>query len=81
MIKNVMIIATWDLDQNVECSMCQIKVDPNTKPENYLVKGMNEKYNYFVSEHFIIDLEYNMPIQSIVGNTMRGKGIGKKLLD
>jgi hypothetical protein len=56
-------------------------VEPGTKPENYLVKGMNEKYNYFVNKTFILDLEYNVPVQAITGNTLLGKGVNKKLVD
>lgn len=28
----------------------------------HLIKGMNEKRNYYYSNNFIIDLEYNIPI-------------------
>lgn len=38
---------------------------------------MNEKFNYFVNENFIIDLEYNIPVQAVHGNTMQGSGINK----
>jgi hypothetical protein len=32
-------------------------------PENYVVKGVLKKDNYYIDEHHIFDLEYNIPIQ------------------
>ena len=60
--KRVMIVITWDLDQNIEASMFQYEYKAETRPENYVVKGMNQKYNYFVNENQIIDLEHNIPL-------------------
>lgn len=58
---NTMIVITWDCSRNIEASMFQYKCEPDTRPENYVVKGMNQKYNYFVNEHQIFDLEFNIP--------------------
>ena len=51
------------------------------KPENYIVKGMNEKYNYFAGLHFIVDLEYNVPIQAIANNSLAENGISQTLVN
>jgi hypothetical protein len=79
--RSLLIVVVWDLDQNIECSMFQMKMEKNTKPENYLVKGMNEKYNYFFNQNFIIDLEYNIPIQKVNKVSMRSKTMNKKWRD
>lgn len=73
--KNTMIVATWDTINNIEASMFQYKCAPDTKPENYIVKGINQKYNYFVNEYQIFDLEYNIPLQTTTNNSMRGDGV------
>ena len=31
-------------------------------PENYVVKGINKKDNYYVDENFIYDMEFNSPL-------------------
>ena len=52
-------------------------MDQGQKPENYVVRGMNQKYNYFVNKNFIIDLEHNMPMQSVSNVSLMGKGGSK----
>lgn len=47
-IDNVLIILTWDLTNNREVNILQIRPDKNTYPENYIVKGLNQKFNYLV---------------------------------
>ena len=42
---------------------------------------MNQKYNYFVNKNFIIDLEHNMPLQSVTNNSLMGKGGSKKYMN
>ena len=49
------------------------------RPENYVVRGMDTKINYFVNEHQIYDLEYNIPMQTSGSNSMMGNGIGSKI--
>lgn len=40
---------------------------------------MNTKINYFVNQHQIFDLEYNIPMQTSGYNTMMGNGVGNKI--
>ena len=56
-------IITWDFDKNIEKSMYQ--VDSKNKPnlQAQVVRGLNQKMNYYVDEDFITDLEYDIPIQ------------------
>ena len=42
--------------------MLQLRPDPGTFPENYVLKGLNTRYNYHVGKNNIFDLEYNLPI-------------------
>lgn len=44
-------IITWDFIKNIEISQMQQKCSPDQKPENYIVKGMNEKMNYYVNQY------------------------------
>jgi hypothetical protein len=30
---------------------------------NHVVKGMNEKMNFYIDQNFLTDLEYNIPIR------------------
>ena len=77
----VVIVLTWDFVQNMEATMFQVKCDFEARPENYIVKGMNQKYNYFVNEYQIYDLEYNIPLQVSTNNTMRGTGISNYFMN
>ena len=55
-------IITWDFEQNTEQSILQWRFDRSESEIGYhLVKGMNQKMNYFITEQYIIDLEYNVP--------------------
>ena len=36
---------------------------------------MNQKFNYFVNDHQIYDLEYNIPLQASTNNSTKGSGI------
>jgi len=49
MKRKVMIVVTWNLEENVEAAMFQVKIEDGTRPENYVVKGMNQKFNYFIN--------------------------------
>lgn len=49
--KSILFIVTWDLIKNIEVSMLQIRTDPATSPENYIIKGMNQRMNYFITQH------------------------------
>lgn len=49
--QNILIILTWDFKLNIEVSMLQVQSEDGTRPENYIVRGMNKKMNYFVSKH------------------------------
>ena len=64
-------IITWDIQKNMEVNMFQIQCENGTNPENYIVRGMDLKYNYFVSQHQIFDLEYNLPMQAVSNNTLK----------
>jgi len=65
-----LVVVVWDFENDIEVSMFQLDIQPNTKPENYICKGMNQKRNYFVDPHQIFDLEYNIPFQSANNNSM-----------
>ena len=43
--------------------MFQINFENAEWPENYVVRGLNKKMNYFVNRTSIYDLEYNIPTQ------------------
>jgi hypothetical protein len=45
----------------MEDSNLQMPYDPSNDG-GHLIKGMNEKKNYYFSGESIIDLEYNIPI-------------------
>jgi hypothetical protein len=57
-----MIILTWDFHHNVEESMFQIPYREDIVPENYVVTGMNQKFNYYKNENHIFDLAFNTPV-------------------
>ena len=59
-IKNILIIVTWNFEENVESGMYQCKCD-GKQAEKYIVKGLNGNKNYFMKSNHIIDLEYNIP--------------------
>jgi len=40
---------------------------------------MNTKINYFVNQHQIFDLEYNIPMQTSGYNNLLGNGVGNKI--
>ena len=46
-MKNILKIITWDLIEDMERGMMQIKPDKSNDIGNHIVKGMNEKLNYF----------------------------------
>ena len=49
-------IATWDLVTNLEYSMLQLDNIESSTPENFVCKGVKEKYNYIISEDGFYDL-------------------------
>ena len=59
--ENIMIVTTWDCDDNTEYAMFQTKCEANQNPENYVIRGMNHKLNYYMDEHQLYDLEYQIP--------------------
>ena len=42
---------------------------------------MNQKYNYFVNQYQIFDLEYNIPLQAATNNSLTGEGITKQFVN
>ena len=60
--QNIFMVLTWDFDKNIEYSVLQIKCPEEIKAEKYVVRGMNQKLNYFVNQYRIFDLEYNIPL-------------------
>jgi len=61
---NILIVVTWDLERNMEQSMFQVKIEKSWEhPENMVVKGMNQKYNYIFDGEYIQDMETNLPMQ------------------
>jgi len=77
---DVLLVISWNIKSNMEESMLQLKCNA-LKPENYVVRGMNLKYNYFVSDSQIWDLEYNIPLQKSNNVDMTGLGISKGLVN
>ena len=59
--------------------MLQFNIELDTRPENYVVRGLDKKLNYFVNKHQIYDLEYNIPMQSSGYNSMYGNGVGNQI--
>ena len=70
---NILIILTWDFKDNTEISMYQQNCTSDEYPENYVVKGLNEKMNYFINQQQIIDLESNIPLQKSKHNSLKLK--------
>ena len=62
-ITNHIIILTWDFENKMEMAMHQINPKLDQFPENYVVRGLNQKMNYLINDHSIYDLESNIPIQ------------------
>lgn len=60
--------------------MLQVESERGKKPENYIVKGVTEKINYFINEHQIYDLEFNIPMQQTFNLTMK-QGIKDKYVN
>jgi len=58
---NILVLLTWDFENDLEVSMYQIKSGQDEWPENYVVRGLNKKMNYFISRYRIYDLEFNVP--------------------
>ena len=65
MRKNVLVIISWDIELNMEVNTMQFESLPNEFPEYFVVRGLNLKYNYFVSVNNVFDLEHNLPRQTI----------------
>ena len=61
-IQNILIVVTWDCANNKEYSMFQHKGERHSSAENYVVRGFNERLNYFMDENHITDLEYRVPL-------------------
>jgi len=53
--------------------MYQLKCSHDEWPENYVVRGLNKKMNYFINKHRIYDLEFNIPIQAAPNNSLLKK--------
>ena len=47
----------------MELSSNQMLPDEHDQVGLHVVKGMNQKMNYFLSQHYLIDLEYNIPLR------------------
>jgi hypothetical protein len=54
-------IISWNFDLNMEESNFQMPYNPQ-EDSGHLIKGMNEKSNYYYCSDFIIDLEFNIPM-------------------
>lgn len=61
---NILIIMSWDFNQNSEHSMYQIKMDSDHQHENQITRGLYGPLNYYMSEYFVYDLQNNIPFQS-----------------
>lgn len=57
----IMKIISWNFDQNMEESNIQMPYNPS-EDSGHLIKGMNEKRNYYYCQDYIVDLEYNIPL-------------------
>lgn len=77
-VNNLVIIMTWDIDKNMEINMYQIKPEAGCYPENYVVKGLNESYNYYMSNSHIVSMECNIPMQAVQENTLCQTGHFRK---
>jgi hypothetical protein len=66
-------VLSWDFENNKEFSMYQLKCKQSEWPENYVVKGLNISYNYFVSRFRVFCLESNMPLCESVNNSLKVK--------
>ena len=53
--------------------MYQLACKSDEFPENYIVRGLNGKYNYFVSVARIYDLEHDIPMGPSVQTTLKIK--------
>lgn len=46
--KHVVFVINWDVRKNHEVNMFQVKCEHETYPQNYIVRGMNARCNYFI---------------------------------
>jgi len=56
-------ILTWDFDNNMEQTSMQCRPSEHDSVGYHVVKGMNMKMNYFLNQHYLTDLEFNIPIR------------------
>lgn len=61
--KNILTILIWDFNKNIEKGSYQIVPSLEDHVGNHVVKGMNYKMNYYIDQHFLLDLEHNIPIR------------------
>lgn len=54
-------MVTWDLTRNLEHSLLQLTDLDESYAHHYIVKGMNEKFNYIVTAERFYDLQYLLP--------------------
>ena len=45
--------------------MFQNKGERNTSSENFVVRGMNQKLNYYIDKNKMFDLEFGIPIRQV----------------
>jgi hypothetical protein len=59
-----MYFIVWDIINNIEYSHIQVKFnakDPD--PSVRVVKGLNQKFNYFCAHHYFYDLQFYFPLK------------------
>ena len=69
--RKILVILTWDFDNEIEKSMFQIKyADDQPMPEKFMTKGLNQRMNYFEDDYMMFDLEFNIAMQKTTSKFM-----------
>ena len=60
---DVFSVITWDFEIQMEQRHLQQVIDENSDVGYHVVKGMNQKLNYYIDKHKLIDLEFGIPVR------------------
>ena len=61
--QDILSIITWDFDNDMEQRHLQQRIDQKSDVGYHVVNGMNQKLNYFIDKHKLVDLEFGIPVR------------------
>lgn len=62
-LNDIFTVVTWDFNNNMEQCILQMYESPDEDVGYHVIKGMNQKRNYFLNQNYLSDLEYNIPLR------------------